>query len=80
MDSSTLFEDVFEVKEANPDGKFFDKGASSEHASGALRPVLRRMVSLSFSRYWPITIRGGSIHIGPYAESQGTLCTIMVSA
>lgn len=26
MDSSTLFEDVFEVKESNPDGKFFDKG------------------------------------------------------
>lgn len=33
MDSSTLFEDVFEVKEANPDGKFFDKGASPENAS-----------------------------------------------
>lgn len=30
MDSSTLFEDVFEVKESNPDGKFFDKGVCSE--------------------------------------------------
>lgn len=27
MSASYLFEDVFEVQEANPDGKFFDKGA-----------------------------------------------------
>lgn len=27
MSALYLFEDVFEVQEANPDGKFFDKGS-----------------------------------------------------
>lgn len=32
MAASYLFEDVFEVQEENPDGKFFDKGVQAHRS------------------------------------------------
>ena len=45
MSASYLFEDVFEVQEANPDGKFFDKGPARSVCTDAAVGPLRTSIA-----------------------------------